>query len=194
MPAPIPTPTIPTGALFSASSSATIHAPASKIYNTLLESTTWPSWSSFVPHVSISSQPPGTDPSSTRLVVGTAMNFTVHMSPKMKTKSPEEVNIVSAAPRDEDPPGTKYTICWVGRMMPGVVLRAERVNEIVKTEDPGRCEYKTWETFAGVAAYAVKWSTEGLLVERFEDWTRDLKAYCEKGEGEGEGPVVVEGK
>ncbi|PNS16444.1 hypothetical protein CAC42_178 [Sphaceloma murrayae] len=194
MPAPLPTPEIPTGGVFSASASVTINAPASVIYEAHVDSTSWPKWNTFVPHLEIKSQPPGTDAQSTRLVQGTDMSFTVQMSPRMSTKSTEQITSVSPAPKPEDAPGTKYQIAWASRMAPALVMRSHRVNEITKV-DEGKCEYTSWMTFAGPAAYAVKWTQESTLQARFEDWVRDLKAYCEGPEREaGETTEVVEGE
>ena len=43
-----------------------------------------------------------------------------------------------------------------------------------------RCEYRTWETFAGPLAWLVRYMHGELLGERFVDWARDLKQFAEK--------------
>ncbi|KAF4555046.1 Hypothetical protein D9617_3g021150 [Elsinoe fawcettii] len=185
MPEPIPTPNIPSGGLFSATASGTINASAETIYKAHADPRTWPEWNSFVPSMEIKSHAEGVDSSSPLLHLGTTMLFAVQMSPSFKTKSTEQISILSDPPKDSDPVGTKYSIGWKQTMMPGFVLRTERVNEITKL-DGGKCEYKTWMVFGGPAAYAVRWAQEANLQARFEDWVKDLKEWSEKHEGKGE--------
>ncbi|KAF2220491.1 hypothetical protein BDZ85DRAFT_176636, partial [Elsinoe ampelina] len=165
-------------ALFSATASTTIEASPLTVYNAHIDPSTWPEWNSFVPSLSIRSQPPDVSPTFTHLHLGTSLLFTVQMSSSFKTKSIEEISILSDPPKDDDPVGTKYVVGWKQTMIPALVLRTERVNEITKLEG-GKCEYKTWMAFAGPAAHAVRWSQEGNLQGRFEDWVVDLKGWCE---------------
>lgn len=64
------------------------------------------------------------------------------------------------------------------------------MHEIVEIEagDPNvplsaKTEYLTWETLGGPLAYVLRFMVKDDLRDRFEDWTRDLKGYCEGLEG-----------
>jgi len=63
-------------------------------------------------------------------------------------------------------------------MMPGFVLKAQRVNEIEDLGN-GRSMYPTWETFAGWKASGLKKKYEQILKDKFQDWCKDLKKYVE---------------
>lgn len=181
--AALPTPTIPNGR-WSAFSECQIKAPAAIIYNAIIDTSTWPEWSTFVPKVDIKSQPAGHDADSPVMVDGTQMSFTVHMSPSTHTSSGEMATSISPAPKPGDAPGTKYTAGWIGQTGIGPLLRAERVNEIITTEDPDVCEYRSWETFTGPVSLIVKYMFGQHLDDRFDDWAKELKDYCEEKAGE----------
>ena len=185
MVAPIPTPALPEGdGTFSVVANNTINASAATIYNAIVDTSTWPEWNTFVPGVEITSQPSAASSSSPIITNGTEMKFTVHMSSYFHTTSPEKGDPVPPPPQPGAQPGTKYVIGWVS-MGPSWQVRAQRINEIVTTADPSVCEYNTYETFGGPMATVVKMMLGSTLAARFEDWARDLKAYCEKKELEG---------
>lgn len=58
---------------------------------------------------------------------------------------------------------------------------ADRTHE-VEDDGSGSSLYTTWETFGGRAglAHVVKLMVGSNLVERFGDWSRDLKERCEE--------------
>jgi len=58
-------------------------------------------------------------------------------------------------------------------------LRTERFHEIIVLGDDG-CEVRTWENQGGVLAHTVKWFYKKVLMEKFQLWCEDLRAYCEK--------------
>ncbi|RWQ99193.1 hypothetical protein C8Q69DRAFT_450152 [Paecilomyces variotii] len=59
----LPAPTIPSSkVILHISSSTRIKAPISRIWNTLIDTSTWSEWNSFIPHVTIREQP-RSDPS-----------------------------------------------------------------------------------------------------------------------------------
>lgn len=180
---PLATPTVTHGK-FSILGSARINASAETIYNTIVDTSTWPKWSTFVPKVDITSQPSGIDPDSKLLFEGTCMKLRVNMTSTSKSSATERVTPLSPRPIVADPPGTKYEVGWRAEMAPSWVLAAHRINEIVTTDDPFTCEYRSYETMAGFAASIVKLVHGQHLTDRFNDWTRDLKEYCEKLERE----------
>lgn len=61
---------------------------------------------------------------------------------------------------------------------PGFMLKCERVNEIEELED-GSTMYRTWESFGGPVARTVRRKFEAAWRERLQDWSQDLKGYCE---------------
>lgn len=197
--APRPSPNIPHGGIFSPYASSTIAAPATAVYTALLDTSTWPSWNTFVPSAEITSHPSSSSPSSTLdtpttspiLAKGTHMTFTVHLTPTSTTSSKELVFQIDPPPPSSpglSPKGTVTRICWTldnrASLTPTWLLRADRVNEIEDLGD-GTCVYRTWETFAGPVAWIVKRAYGGQLQERFEDWVRDLKGFVESNHGKG---------
>ncbi|KAK4964007.1 hypothetical protein LTR66_012525 [Elasticomyces elasticus] len=175
---PRATPHIPSGGLFSSYAACTINAPASKVFEAILDTPSWPQWNTFVPSATVTKQPHAQEGDS-RLAVGTCMTFKVSMTSTVSTISKEVVSIIE----NITPENRVGRICWSldnsGMLTPSFMIRAERVNEIEDNGD-GTCEYRTWETFAGPAARFVKWKYEQTLQERFEDWVRDLREFVEK--------------
>jgi len=169
----IPTSTIPNGGVFTIRSEIVINAPLRDVYETILDTSTWPTWCRLVPKVKINHQPVSTFQSSALLVEGTKMTFTVHMNSWLRAISKEQVNYVS--PRTEDMKECK--ICWTARFHPQSLLKGERVHEIQAIE--GGCQYVTYETFDKPLAYIVKLLFTSPLQNGFDNWCIDLKNYCE---------------
>lgn len=80
--------------------------------------------------------------------------------------------------------GRGWRVCWRYGDAKEWLLRAERVQEVVETEEG--CEYVTWESFGGWMAGVVRLAVGGKLKERFADWGRDLKGFCERERERGE--------
>ncbi|TKA68736.1 hypothetical protein B0A49_06691 [Cryomyces minteri] len=177
---PRPTPLIPEGGLFSPYASAIIRASPSRIHSIIIDTSSYPKWNTFVPNATITKQPnkPAID---SQLAMDTHMTLKGHMTESMPFASKE---IVSMLDEPKTGKGAVTRICWNfhgGMLLPGMVMKAERVNEIEDLGD-GTCEYRTWETFGGMTAHVVRWKYGKTLQERFEDWVRDLKAYAEGDE------------
>lgn len=180
-----PTTTIPDGGLFCAAGEAHINAPALTVYQSLIDTSTWSEWGTFVTSVDIDSQP-SSHTGSSNLAVGTEMTFHVQMTPSFKTTNQERGVLVEGPPKPDDAPGTVYRVCWANQsspLVPKFMLAAERVNEIEVAEN-GTCLYRTWQSFTGPYARLVKWKFGQALDERLDDWTRELKAYAEKIAGQ----------
>lgn len=176
-----PTTTIPDGGLFSAAGEAQINAPATIVYESLIDTAKWAEWGTFVTSVDIDKQ---ADPAArtSLLAVGTEMTFHVQMTPSFKTTNQERGVLVEGPPKPTDAPGTIYRVCWANQssaLVPKFMLAAERVNEI-EVGPNGTCLYRTWQTFTGPYAKIVKWKFGQALDDRLDDWTRELKAYAEK--------------
>jgi len=167
----LPTPLLPNGGVFTVSSSVVISAPASRIFDAIVDTTNWYKWNTFVPSVQIIKQPSDHSDNAEKLAVGTDMRFTVYMKPGgSATSSREQVTVLDSE---------ACKICWKFTGAPSWLLRAERVHEIADKED-GTCEYHTWETFAGPMAYVIRSIYSNDLQERFQDWATSLKRYVEE--------------
>jgi hypothetical protein len=187
-------------ATFQIGSSIFIAAPSSKVWAALTDTSTWPSWNSFVPRVTIRSQPDTpsdnehTDTStlSPVLQLGTRLTFHVRMDPT--SSQPQAATDVHLVITEYVPPdaakGTTGRICWAsdfdarGTMSPSL-LKAERVHElkdveITEGENVLRgTEVRNWECQVGWLVYVVKWMYGGQLHRNFEFWVQDLKNYVE---------------
>ncbi|CAI7677926.1 unnamed protein product [Penicillium pancosmium] len=178
-----PTPTItPESASLHLGSSIFINAPSTRVWEVLTDTSTWPSWNSFVPRVTIRSQPDtptstsaNTDPNTTApaplspvLQKGTKVTFHVRMDPNStKPQAATDAGLIVTeyeAPNAET--GTPGRIVWASDFeaagtMPPSLLTAERVHEIkdVKAEEGGLSgtEVRNWELQVGWMVYVVKW-------------------------------------
>jgi hypothetical protein len=195
------TPTIPaSSATFQLGSSIFIAAPSSKVWATLTDTSTWPSWNSFVPRVTIRSQPDspvdnGNNDTSTLspvLQLGTRVTFHVRMDPtssQPQAAADTHLVITEYVPPDAAK-GTLGRICWKmdfdapGTMGPSL-LTAERVHElkdveITEGENVLRgTEVRNWECQVGWLVYVVRWMYGERLHRNFELWVQDLKNYVE---------------
>ncbi|KAI9666061.1 MAG: hypothetical protein M1821_003996 [Bathelium mastoideum] len=118
--------------------------------------------------------------------------------------SKEEVTVVEIPPSSSssssEAPDHVYSIRWGARGFPSFMMRAERFQELrmlpptaAAANSAGgeegeegaedgveRCDYRTWETFAGPLARVVRMQFGKLLDERFVDLARDLKGFAER--------------
>ncbi|KAF7590735.1 hypothetical protein BBP40_002473 [Aspergillus hancockii] len=178
-------------------SAALIDAPSQDVWDALIDTSTWPSWNTFVPRVTIREQPESKSQSldalSPVLQAGTKMTFHVHMDPSSsKPQSAQDVPLVvtefeppSASPQK---PGR---IVWAGDVtakgsLPASLLTAERVHEVEEVEIQGEdgqvkriTEVQNWEVQVGYLVYVVRWLYGVQLKKNFETWVQDLKQYVE---------------
>jgi hypothetical protein len=182
---PVPTPTYPTGGLWTILASTTIEALPDAVLEATLDTSTWPKWNTFVQRADIISQPSLDSKDSPKLRVGSKATFHSKIKQTGPTNSSfsdhEVVSIGKIATGGE----SGWRVAWKTIGIPGGdwALRSERVQELIeiKLED-GRVgtEYKTWGTFGGPMAYALSWAgTKDDAEARFGDWANDLKAYVE---------------
>ena len=184
-------------------SSIFTYAPCQTIWETLIDTSTWPSWNTFCPRVTIRDQPqqPAATGDQTAptlspvLQQGTRMTFHVHMDPA----SQEEHDVHLVVTEFQPPNATMRKpgrIAWgvdstESGTLPQFLLRAERVHEIAEVEreeaDGTRragTEVRNWEVEAGCVAYVVRWKYGEVLQGFFETWVHDLKGYVEGAGGE----------
>jgi Polyketide cyclase / dehydrase and lipid transport len=184
--------------IFNLSYSIRINAPAALVFGLVRDVSTYPTWNSWVPNVTIHSQPDGTPSDSQELVKGTSFTFHVIMDfskPHSVTDTQLRLSDLSAptepssyVPKDaleEDPSYSAdlskvYRIAWKGEG--GFVSRGlstERFHEVIPINEH-ECEVRTWEVMGGFLARTVKWFYEKTLNEKFEVWCGDLKKESEK--------------
>lgn len=192
--------------VFAVTGATRINAPASFIFDILLDTSTYPEWCTFVPKVVIDEQPSPAvqlagavaDDKSSVLKLGTKFTFfAVIGSPGSKqTPSPLIVSDVStpSEPSSYVPRATLeaspvytadlsqiYRVAWKGDKVGFYAwgLNVERFHEvIVRGED--QCEVRTWEVMGGVLAHITKWLYRTTLDQKFDDWCAELKAFGEK--------------
>ncbi|KAF2239635.1 hypothetical protein EV356DRAFT_499822 [Viridothelium virens] len=208
--------TLPSDCLFSPFASTTINAPASHVAKCLLDSARYPEWNTFIPEVTITYDPTtkakdavvGKEVAPKGFFkVGTKMTFRCEMNGKdggssynnkeevtrVEMPPPPSISSSASSPSASGAEEKVYNIEWDSRGFPSFVMRGKRMNQLRRILPAGggeggeKCEYVTWETFAGPLARVVKMQFEGLLRERFVDWTRDLKAFAERTWAEREG-------
>lgn len=203
------TPTIPAeNATLHIGSSTLISAPSSKVWAALTDTSTWPTWNSFVPRVTIRSQPDTpahqapTDPEgptqqqqaqaepststalSPILQKGTKMTFHVRMDPtSTKPQASRDVGLVVT---EFQPPNPETRaagrIVWAADYeAAGSMPRSLLAAERVHevVDAEGGTEVRNWEAQAGWAVYAVKWLYGKKLQTLFEGWVDELRGFVE---------------
>lgn len=198
---PIPVPAFPdpSSMSFAVLSRISIAAPPAVVSSAILDVKNWGKWNSFVPFAEVHPPsaavpevplPVGLGVGDNWLRLGSKMTERVNMDGKRMVDigpvgslraSPVRVTVVEAI--DVEKEGRKgYRICWRYDAGNEWFLRSERVQEVVETE--GGCEYVNWETFGGWMAPVVRLAVGRKLTERFGDWGKDLKDFCETKKGE----------
>jgi hypothetical protein len=194
---PLPTPAYPDSSAlsFTVYARTPIAAPATTVVRALLDPTTWPRWNNFIPATTIHSlgtPVPSLSGAADLLGVGAKFTMCVNMSGKPEAErgpvekmrqSPTFVSVVEELVPQREEGRRGWRVIWRADGGQQWMLNGERLQEVVETEEG--CEYITWESFGGWMAPVVRLAVGGALIERFGDWGRDLKGWCE-GEGKGE--------
>jgi polyketide cyclase/dehydrase/lipid transport protein len=178
--------------------SCRVAAPASLVFDVVRNVADYPSWNTFIPRVTIHSQPEGVASDSKFLVKGTSLTFHCVMDSNKPTKetltqlrvtdmsTPEKQS--DYVPRDVlDKDGTftsdlgkVYRISW--GVEGGFVARGlhtERFHEVIVLGE-NECEVRTWEQQGGILARTVKWFYDKTLNEKFKEWCDGLKKFSEE--------------
>jgi hypothetical protein len=166
-------------------STITIQAPASIVWSVMLDPSTWPDWNVFVPKCTRVS---GEEVSGS-IKAGDTLRFHVSMPPGPKNpngkRSPNttdvQVNTIQEPAAGDDP--KVYYAQWT-RMgdwtLPSAALKCVR-RLFVEVKGDSECEFRNYETFNGVAAYAVKYLGIGdQIMVAFDEWGNGLKEAAEK--------------
>ncbi|KAF1932954.1 uncharacterized protein M421DRAFT_89268 [Didymella exigua CBS 183.55] len=206
-PKDITTPTVSAeNGVLSVTGSGKINAPASFVFDILLDTSTYPKWCTLVPRVSITEQPASaTRPANTEsgdaspiIQRGTKLTLHAVMGSPGSKESPSHMIVsdlstpsmpssyISPATLGASPVYTAdlsqvYRVAWKGDKIDfiGKNMNVERFNEvIIKGEE--QCEIHSWEVMGGVLAYPVKWLYQKTLIKKFDEWCTGLKAHAEK--------------
>jgi len=174
-----------------------INAPASVVYEVVRNVADYSYWNTFVPNVTVLSQPDGISNDSKVLEKDTTFVFHVVMD----SSKPNQVTDVQLRVTDTSTPQqlsdyipqnilqedgsftadlTKvYRISWKSEgSFISRGLKTERFHEIVAVGD-NECEVRTWENQGGLLAHTVKWLYKSTLMKKFQEWCDDLKKISE---------------
>ena len=215
---PIPVPTHGAKGLFTVLSKTRVEATPLQVLNLIRDTSTWLEWNSFCPRCEINNKSTKAnseiDPDIPTgqegwLDAGTTATIDVHMSGdgltpgKKRTRTQSVfVTYIDALPlsssteksdaiNQENKRG--YRICWKATGL-GSFLYSERVFELLecRLDEAGGItgtDFTCYETFGGVLAITVKLTYGSTLVERFGDYSRDVREYFSKGRtSDGSGP------
>lgn len=193
-PAGLTTPTVSHAqAILTLSGSTRIAAPAASVFAAVLQVGDWSKWNSFVPRVTT---PDGQPLEKLELNVP----FVFHVI--MNSNKPHSETATSLRCVDISTPEAKstyvpqamlesgqgftadlnqvYRVAW--RSDSGFLmskgLTAERFHEVIVIGEK-ECEVRTWELQNGPLVYVVKALFGTTLEGKFDNWCRELKAYCE---------------
>jgi hypothetical protein len=176
-----------------------ICSPAALVWETLRDTSHYPDWNTWVPRITITSQPNQPSTSSPSHILQEGTRFTLHVvmdasKPSKITDTPQRLTDVSTPEKQsdyvpaallQDPTFTSdlskvYRIAWAtegGFVARG--LKTERFHEIIVLGEE-ECEVRTWECLGGLLARTVKWFYGETLMDKFGVWVKDLKNECEK--------------
>ncbi|KAJ5372545.1 Cyclase/dehydrase [Penicillium concentricum] len=190
-------------------SSTFIRAPSQEVWAALTNTSTWPSWNTFVPRVTIRSQPtpdpspstsaPDPTPASTSTSTTTPQSTDTTLSPILQkgTKFTLHVRMDSASTKPQpstdvhaliseysapDADGQGGRIVWISDAeAPGAFSPSLLQAERVHefTAVEGGTVVRNWEAQNGWLAYVVRWMYQVKLQGCFEMWLADLKKFVE---------------
>ncbi|KAL1594166.1 hypothetical protein SLS59_009001 [Nothophoma quercina] len=192
--------------VFAVAGSTQINAPASFIFDILLDTSTYTDWCTFVPKVIVDEQPSSAtqstgdlaDGKSPVLMLGTKFTFLAVMGSPGSKQTPTHLIIsdmsIPSEPSSYIPATTLesstvytadlsqvYRIAWKGDKIDFFAkgLSTERFHEVIVRGEE-ECEVRTWEVMGGVLAHTVKWLYRKTLDRKFDGWCSDLKAFGER--------------
>ncbi|KAF2020121.1 hypothetical protein BU24DRAFT_419692 [Aaosphaeria arxii CBS 175.79] len=167
-------------AVISVKTQVTIKAPAREVWETLIDTSTWPQWNSFIPKAEIvnkQEQPPEGEPQYWKMDQQrkfTAIVAGMKQHPMQKVVAFEEPDPSATGPK-------AYRICWAVQGYPHFLLNTYRFNEINEVEEEGEtyCIYRTGEEQFGPLAHVIKRTIGGQIENGIKAWAEDLKKFME---------------
>ncbi|OLN85709.1 hypothetical protein CCHL11_07769 [Colletotrichum chlorophyti] len=192
------------GAVLTIACATPISVPPLTVLAAVITPSTYPTWNTFVPRATISrpapdplppllqNSPVSGVPPADLLLEATHVTFEVHMTldpARTTTKQSlvvtrlEDFTRTTASPSGDAHRGRRgYRVCWkTGGLVPPFVLKSERVQEFLETEDGNGTEYRCWETFYGPLAQVLRFTMVGQLETGFAAWMDGLKNFVEGG-------------
>ncbi|KAL2208539.1 hypothetical protein CC79DRAFT_1331706 [Sarocladium strictum] len=177
--------------VFTVSCSTLINASPQKCLEIVLDGPKYPDWNNFCTKVTIDHVPTATEskwdapPELKHLLTQEGALFPdvdFHFDCVMKVgDAPRKVSLRVTRLEAITQDGRKgYRVAWT---MPGgrsLMMRAERVQEFVATEDGLRTEYCCYETFGGVLSYPARYFVSGQVADGFGRWMDGLKKKAEE--------------
>ncbi|KUJ16224.1 uncharacterized protein LY89DRAFT_685256 [Mollisia scopiformis] len=187
---PIPVPTHGSKGTFAVLSKAIIPATPIEVLTLIRDTNTWPLWNTFCPACVISPRktpiPKCGDLETGKegwLELGSEATIDVHMEGdglvEGSTRSRTQGLVVTRLEKIGEDGRKAFRIAWKGVGYSHWQLHSERVMEMVEVEGGGT-DYVCWETFGGMLGSVVKMMVGAQLVDRFGDYSRDLREHFEK--------------
>ncbi|KAF3037310.1 hypothetical protein E8E12_002082 [Didymella heteroderae] len=209
-PKDITTPTVSANSgVLSVTGLGLINAPASFVFDILLDTSTYPEWCTLVPRITVRAQPANAEAGDVSPIIQHGTKLTLHavMGEPGSKESPSHMIVsdvstpsrpssyISLATLSASPVYTAdlsrvYRVAWKGDNIDfiGKNMDVERFNEVI-TKGEAQCEIHSWEVMGGILAHPVKWLYQKTLHRKFDEWCTDLKAYAEKKWAESHGQV-----
>lgn len=163
-------------------SSTTTSTPAQQVWQTLLDTSTWPSWNTFCPRVTIRHQPDTSSDETPSPILqhGTQLTLHVCMDPSSPRETDAHLVVTQCDPPQVNQPVGR--IAWASDFsaagtLPRMLLMAERVHEVEEVD--GMTEVRNWELQQGYLAYVVSWMYGRRLQDAFNGWVSELKGFVE---------------
>lgn len=185
---PRPTHELPSGGTWSLYAATEIHCAPRYVYDALIDVQKWSEWNTYIRNVRITKHPTS-HARALKMEAGVHMEFTAHvtetetMNYKAVCRYRENLKTKDDGHRSHETQNNTTRIRWTmdnaNTLMPGFVLKTERVNEIIETDDPNVTRYRTWQAFGGMQAKSYRKKYEQALQEKYQDFCRDLKARAE---------------
>ncbi|KAK0387181.1 hypothetical protein NLU13_5494 [Sarocladium strictum] len=178
--------------VFTVSCSTVISAPPQKCLDIVLDGSAYPDWNTFCTAVTIDHVPSPPDASwadappelqhlltqDSALFPGVDFKFDCVMKEgAAPTKTALHVSRLEVLHRGGH---AGYRVAWTMRGSPHFVLRTERVQEFIPTEDGSETEYYCYETFGGILAYVVRLAVGSQVADGFGRWMTGLKEKAER--------------
>jgi hypothetical protein len=206
---PIAVPTHGNGGTFSILTKTIIPAAPAEVLSLVRDTNTWPQWNSFCPAAVISPRkypvPECEDinlPTGKEgwLEVGSEVTIDVHLSGdglvEGSKRSRTQAIVITKLERISEENKKGYRIAWKAVGFSHWQLHSERVMEMIEVEGGSKTDYVCWESmsldsmskkytnsttaFGGMLGSMVKMMVGAQLVDRFGDYSSDLRNYFEQ--------------
>jgi hypothetical protein len=163
-----------------------IKASAVDTWAYLIDTSTWPSWNTFVSEAQLVDKADEVDGASTRLKEGSRRRFMADMKGRKWPSKQRVTTLVEASTTNNAEPNEKnriWRVNWVVEGYPNWLfntLRCNEIEEVVPEEgEETECIYRTWEDQSGPVAHMVKMMFGNDVKKGINNWANDLKRIAE---------------